>query len=114
MGSNKTYDFNEYERYSLNLRCSIIDEDDLQYFHAELEKAFSSLFVKNSNDCQMRIFEVVSASFQRHIREAEESELTRDDNRSNQKKFLTTDISSFIEIQDILKMIKLVSNSMQL
>ena len=92
----------------------MVEEDDLQCFHAELEKASSSLFVENSNDCQVGVFEAVSASSQRHIREAEESEPTRDDNKLTQKKLLTTGISSLIKIQDILKVTKLASNYMQL
>jgi hypothetical protein len=89
-------------------------EDELQCFHAKLKKAFSSLFVKNSTDSQVRIFEVEAASFQRHIREKNESELTRDDDKSHQKKLLKTCISFLIEIHDILKMTKLVSHYMQL
>ena len=90
------------------------DEDDLQCFHTELEKASSSLFVENNNDCQVGVFEAVSSSSQRHIRETEESEPARDDDKPNQNKLLTSDISSLIEIQDILKVTKLASNYMQL
>ena len=114
MKSNKAHDPNGYEWYPLNLRSPMVEQDDLQYFHAELKKASPSLFVENANECQVRIFEAVVAPSEPHIQSTEESGLTQDDDESCQKKVFPADISSLVEIQDVFKVIGLCSDCMHL
>ena len=64
----------------------MVEHDYLQYFHAELKKASPSLFVENTNDCQVRIFEAIEAPSEPRIQSTEESGPTRDDDESSQKK----------------------------
>lgn len=113
MKSDKAYDFNEYELYPLNLRDSTVEEDDLQYFHSELEKISSSLFVENHNDCHVGVFEAIFASSECHIRKSKESVMISHKDEFNQKKLLSTEISSLNEMQDILRVNEIAPTSTQ-
>ena len=112
MKSNKTHNFNDYELYPLNLCSLTVEENDVRYLHSELEKASSSLFVKNSDECQVEVFEAVTVSSNTYIKSLEESASTKDDKRLNQKKLLSTNISSLDEMQDVLRVCESVPNSM--
>ena len=94
MESNKARDFDGYELYPLNLRCPTVEEKDLQCLHSELEKASPLLFAENSNDCRVGVFEA------------------REEDGPNQKKSLSTNISSLEEMQDTLRVYKSTTNSM--
>lgn len=101
MEPNEAPDSNEL--YPLNLRCPTVKVNDLRYLYSQLEKASPSLFVKNSNDCRVGVFEAVISSSQSHIRNSEESVSTSHKDETGQKKFFSTGISSLNEMQDTLK-----------
>ncbi len=112
METIKVRDFDGYELYPLNLCCPTVEEKDLQHLRSELEKASPSLFVENSNDCRVGVFEAIFESSEHHIRSLEESVSTREEDRPNQKKLLSTTISSLDEMQDTLRVNKSTTDSM--
>lgn len=113
MKSNKTYDFDEYEIYLVNLRCQLLEKVDLQRLHSEFEKASPLLFVKNSNDCQMNMFKAIDMCSERHFWISKQPITNRDENKPNQEKHTSTCISSFCDLQNILKVMKSVANFTQ-
>lgn len=113
MESNEAYDFGGYETYPLNLRCQLLGKLDLQRLHSELENASPLLFVENSNDCQVGVFEAIDMCSERHLRVSEQPGTTRDENRSSQREHMSTCISSFRDLQDTLRVIEPVANSTQ-
>lgn len=110
MESNETYDFDGYEICPLNLRCQLLGKLDLQRLHSELENASPLLFVGNSNDCQVGVFEARGMCSERV---SKQPITTGDENRPNQEEHTSTCISSFRELQDTLRVIEPVANSTQ-
>jgi hypothetical protein len=113
MESKETYDFDGYETYSLNLRCQMLGKLDLQRLHSELENTSPLLFVENSNDCQVGVFEAIDMCSERHLRVSKQPITTRDENRPNQEEHTLTCISSFRDLQDTLRVIEPVAYSTQ-
>lgn len=111
MGSDETHYFDRYEIYPLNLRCQLLGKTDLQRLHSELEKASPLLFVENSDDCQVGVFEATIMRSKRHLRVLKQSVTTRDEERPNQKEHTSTCISSLRDLQDTLMVAEPVANS---
>ncbi len=111
MGSDEAHYFDRYEIYPLNLRCQLLGKTDLQRLHSELEKASPLLFVENSNDCQVGVFEATTMCSERHLRVLKQSVTTRDKDRPNQKEHTSTCISSLRDLQNTLRVTISVANS---
>lgn len=111
MGSDEAHYFDRYEIYPLNLRCQLLGKTDLQRLHSELEKASPLLFVENSDDCQVGVFEATIMRSKRHLRVLKQSVTTRDEERPNLKEHTSTCISSLRDLQDTLTVTEPVANS---
>ena len=104
MALDEAHDFDGYELYPLSLRCPRFEEEeDLQRLHSELERASPSVFVDDSDDCQVGVFEAILASSERSTRNLEQSTPTSHEGRLHQEKLSYTCISSLREMKDTLR-----------
>jgi hypothetical protein len=87
--------FDDYEIYPLNLPQREFEDHNLHYLYSELEKASTSLFVTESNECSVEILEVAGPSTDSCVA------------KEKQTRLLVNRISTLDELKNSLQVIEL-------